>query len=354
MWSLWSGVKAYLSGRNQIVNVNNTMSESMNITCGVPQGSILGPLLFLCYVNDMQSSISNNCKLMLYADDSAILYSHKNPDVISNVLGQELENCSKWLVDNKLSLHLGKTECIVFGSKKKLSKLQHFSVNCNQHSIESQTTIKYLGSMLNNDLSGTSIVDNIVKKVNTRLKFMYRYSKCLNMDMKKLLCNSLIQCHLDYATSSWYNGLTKEMKNKLQIVQNKCVRFIHGYDFRTSLKFLDFSKLGWVNVESRVKQLSLNHVHKIYNKKCPSYMKENFIPISEIHMYNSRSSIGNCHVPSADSFIKKTFYYNAIKDWNSLPIDIRNIKNKNMFKKKLKCYLLEKMKITESIDYVFY
>ena len=83
-------------------------------------------------------------------------------------------------------------------------------------------------------------------------------------------------------------------------------------------------------------------------------MKENFIPISEIHMYNSRSSIGNFHVPSADSFIKKTFYYNAIKDWNSLPIDIRNIKNKNMFKKKLKCYLLEKMKITESVDYVFY
>ena len=94
------------------------MSESMNISCGVPQGSILSPLLFLCYVNDMQSGISKKCKLILYVGDSAILFSHKDPNVISQVLGQELENCSKWLVDNKLSLHLGKTECIVLGQRR--------------------------------------------------------------------------------------------------------------------------------------------------------------------------------------------------------------------------------------------
>ena len=78
-----------------------------------------------------------------------------------------------------------------------------------------------------------------------------------------------------------------------------------------------------VNVENRVKQLRLNHAHKIYNKKCPSYMKEKFVPISEKHMYNSRFSIGNFHVPCDDSYIKKTIYYNAIKDWNSLPINIK-------------------------------
>jgi len=101
--------QSYLAGRKQMVNVNNTMSDSMKLTCGVPQGSILGPLLFLCYVNDMGISISKSCKLILYADDSAILYSHKGPSIISSVLGKELENCSKWLVDNKLYLHLGKT-----------------------------------------------------------------------------------------------------------------------------------------------------------------------------------------------------------------------------------------------------
>ena len=128
--------QSYLSGRKQVVNVNNTTSEFMNISCGVPQGSILGPLLFLCYVNDMSISISEKCKLILHADDSAILFSHKDPSVISNVLGKELENCSKWLVDNKLSLHLGKTECILFGSKRKLTEVDSFNVNCNGHLIK--------------------------------------------------------------------------------------------------------------------------------------------------------------------------------------------------------------------------
>ena len=129
--------KSYLTERKQLVNVNGVESELLNITCGVPQGSILGPLLFLCYVNDMSISINSDCKLLLYADDSTIFFSHKNPDIISNKLGKELESCSNWLVDNKLSLHLGKTECIIFGPKRKLKKVKNFEVKCNNHIIKS-------------------------------------------------------------------------------------------------------------------------------------------------------------------------------------------------------------------------
>ena len=84
--------RSYLSDRTQMVNVNNTSSDFQKITCGVPQGSILGPLLFLCYVNDMSMSISGECKLMLYADNSAILYSHKDPRVISERLVKSLSH----------------------------------------------------------------------------------------------------------------------------------------------------------------------------------------------------------------------------------------------------------------------
>ena len=109
--------RSYLSNRTQLVSVNQVESDPLNVTCGVPQGSILGPLLFLCYVNDMASSV--DCKLLLYADDSALIVSGKDTDFIANKLSHELESCRQWLVDNKLSLHLGKTECILFGSKKK-------------------------------------------------------------------------------------------------------------------------------------------------------------------------------------------------------------------------------------------
>ena len=87
--------RSYLSYRNQIVNVNDTESDPSLVTCGVPQGSILGPFLFLCYINDMELSISSECKLLLYADDSAILFSNKDPRDISDKLGLELEMCSK-------------------------------------------------------------------------------------------------------------------------------------------------------------------------------------------------------------------------------------------------------------------
>ena len=94
--------------------MNKVDSDPLQISCGVPQGSILGPLLFLCYVNDMVASV--DCKLLLYADDSALLVSDKNPQCVADKLSKELESCRQWLVDNKLSLHIGKTEFVLFGS----------------------------------------------------------------------------------------------------------------------------------------------------------------------------------------------------------------------------------------------
>ena len=132
---------------------------------------------------------------MLYANDSAILYSHKNPVVISQVLGSELENCSKWLIDNKLSFHFEKTESVMYGSKRKLTKIKDFIVQCNGRTIKSQKSVQYLGVQLDNDLSGASIVNDIIKKVNGRIKVMYRQGNCLNTSLREMLCNSLIQCH---------------------------------------------------------------------------------------------------------------------------------------------------------------
>ena len=244
--------KSYLSGRNQFVQVNDTYSNSSPITCGVPQGSILGPLLFLCYVNDMEISISPECKLLLYADDSAILFSHKTPEVISRKLSSELQSCSKWLVDNKLSLHLGKTECILFGSRTKLRKVQNFGIGCNGHSIQAQTSVKYLGVNLDNFWSGEAIANSIIHKVNSRLKFLYRQWSSLNEKTRLLLCSALIQCHVDYSCSSWYAGLNKTLKKKLQISQNKVVRFIKKLGPRSPIGYSELGSVGFLNVVKRV------------------------------------------------------------------------------------------------------
>ena len=110
--------RSYLTDRRQLVDLSVTLSISEAISCGVPQGPILGPLLFLIYANDMSGAV--NHKLLLYADDSAILVAGKSISTINILLQKELEVVSEWLVDNKLSLHLGKIESILFGSKIRL------------------------------------------------------------------------------------------------------------------------------------------------------------------------------------------------------------------------------------------
>ena len=331
-----SWFKSYLSGRYQKVSIGKVFSDSIPITCGVPQGSILGPLLFLCYVNDMVTSIDSDCKLILYADDSTILFSHKDPKIIAQKLGKVLERCSDWLVDNKLSLHLGKTECMLFGSKSKINKLQNFSISCNDQTIKSSSEVKYLGLNIDCYLSGDKIVKSILSKVNGRLHFLYRYKNCLSEEIKKQLCPALLLCHFDYSSSSWYEGLSKSLKHKLQVAQNKVVRFIKDYTPRTSVTNKVLSDLKLLNVNDRVRQLRLNHIHKVYYNKSPSYLKELF---KVCRISNLRSSNFNFVLPQNDSYVKNTFFYNATKDWNSLPDNIRSIDNIQRFKTKVKHFL---------------
>ena len=111
--------------RSQIASANGSDSEPMVLTCGVLQGSILGLILFLCYVNDMPNCV--DCVLLQYADDSALIVSDKDPIKIGQQLSKNLISCNKWLVDNKLSLHMGETELILFGTKCKLSKWKGYT-----------------------------------------------------------------------------------------------------------------------------------------------------------------------------------------------------------------------------------
>ena len=128
---------AYLTNRMQVTDVGGIVSDPRVVPCGVPQGSILGTLLFLIYVNDMEASVS--CKLILYADDSALLVSGKYIKIIENVLSDNLLSLSNWLIDNKLSLHLGKTESILFGTKHMLSKHSKLAISCGNNVITSKT-----------------------------------------------------------------------------------------------------------------------------------------------------------------------------------------------------------------------
>ena len=343
---------SYLGNRQQLVECNGTKSEFADITCGVPQGSILGPLLFSIYVNDMDSSIK--CKLLLYADDSALIVSHKDITVIESQLSSDLENLSNWLIDNKLSLHLGKTESILFGSKRKLKKHSKLNIQCKGVKINSNSEVKYLGAFLDQTLSSESMVRNILKNTNSRLKYLYRQASFLNKDSKKTLSQSLIQSQFDYSCSSWYTGCSETSKKKLQVCQNKIARFVLNLPPRSHIGPEELDNIGWLDVQHRVSQLKLNHVFTIYTENCPSYMLTNFSKVSAIHRYATRASNFNFHIPQVNSVSKQSFYYSGIKTWNALPNLLKNITVKDNFKKELKTHLRNEMYRKEAEVFFYY
>ena len=158
-----------------------------------------------------------------------------------------------------------------------------------------------------------------------------------------MLCSALVLCRFDYSISSWYGGISKYLTHRLQCAQNKVIRFILNKDFMYHINHADFQNLGILKVNTRAEQLRLNHVFNIFQNVCPNYMKENFIRLSILHSHNTRGSDFNFQVPMIKTPSSCSFYFNAIKDWNSLPDNIKSISLKSAFKKDAKTHLLDHM-----------
>ena len=297
-------------------------------------------------------------KLLLYADDSAILVTGKNKDDIESLLSIELETVREWLICNKLSLHLGKTESILFGSKQKVKTQSALNISCNGHPIQSKDSVKYLGATIDQSLSFETMAMAVIQKVNSRLKFMYRKRDFLNFHAKKLLIMAIAQCHFDYASVVWFYSTTQTIRNNLQVTQNKLIRFVLNLDSRAHIGKEQFSYLKWLPVASRVDFKTLCHVFNVHNKSAPSYMGNDFIPASSVHSHKTRfttkavcqddnqlsfAECGRFSVPKVKSFGIRSFAYRGCSLWNDLPQSIRDSSSLNYFKSRAKEHFIERL-----------
>ena len=257
------------------------------------------------------------------------------------------------VVENRLSLHLGKTESILFGSNKRLAKRRELHITCNGNDIESGAKVTYLGVTLDQNLSGSSMITKIVSKCNNKIKFLYRNAKNLDKKTKMLLTSALVQCHFDYGCSMWYTGTTCLLKKKLQITQNKVIRFILGLPSRSHIGPVEFSGANMLPVPLRVDQLKLNHMYSIINGIAPSYLKSE-IAITGHHGHVTQSGNRACFVPRVNSFAIKSFFYTGIKQWNALPSATQLLSNKQAFKSEVKKLLWMKLFQLDEEIYLFY
>ena len=193
---------SYLSGRQQLTIVNDKRSEQLpEEPYGIPQGSVLCPVLFLLYINDIVSAIS--CKIHLYADDTILVYHDSNSDVLQSRLNSELDQISNWLKTNKLTLNADKSKYMIFGSKKKLKKLSNSELKITGEILKRTDTYKYLGVHFDPLLNWSKHIKEIAGKVSAKLKKIEHARPFLTTETKKLLVNTLIIPYLDYCCELW-------------------------------------------------------------------------------------------------------------------------------------------------------
>ena len=271
---------------------------------------------------------------------AALLVSHQDKLEVERVLSSELLKISSWLIDNRLSLHLGKTESILFACRTKLKKSPGFRVVVGDVEVATKDSIKYLGCTLDNNLSGESMALQVIQKVNQRGKFLARTSSFLNRSALEILAGALIQCHFDYASTSWYTGISAALKHKLQTAQNKLVRVILKLHPRTHLSSAHFDSLKWLRVEDRASLMKLTMVHRIQSKDAPKYLHDYFIKVGNTHGHFTRQSTTDLMpMHSSSSVGRNTFRCSAASKWNGLPKNLKTISSATGFKVSLKLWL---------------
>ena len=208
----------------------------------------------------------------------ALFFQGKDVIEIKKQLNRDFTNFCEWFVDNRLNIHVGedKTKSICFASKCKRKKVSDLKINYKNIQIKQHSKVTYLGCILDETMSGESMALKVINKINSRLKFLDRKNKFLTPAPRRLLCNALIQPHFGYASSAWYPNLTQKMKNKIQITQNKCIRYCLQLDKMTHISKNEFETLNWLPVKDRFNQSINSIVFKYFTKQCPSYLNEVF------------------------------------------------------------------------------
>jgi hypothetical protein len=202
-------------------------------------------------------------------------------------------------------------------------------------------SVHYLGVILDGSLSGQAQASEVIKKVASRVSFLYRHAHVLCKRTRRTLCLALISPLFDYCSSSWYAGLNAKCKSQLNVLQRKMMRFILGLDSRAHIGVDEYKSLSLLTVPERVKYFRLVHMFKIFKGVAPSYLSQNFQRVTDLHCHRTRGSEFNYHLSKSDSQgpMYNSFSYTAKKDWNVLPSEIKSAPSMIAFKRDLMIHL---------------
>ena len=332
--------KNYLTGRKQYVHINGIDSNENNIQFGVPQGSVMGPILFLLYINDMPNATSFFSSL--FADDTMFTCSGSNLDLLKSFSNKELEKCKIWFQTNKLSLNVSKTKFMIFRSNKMPTIQENFKLFIGDSEIErigsglKTQCFKFVGVYLDETLSWNFHINHVNSKLASANYALNQVKNILPKNILKTIYAAMFKPHIEYSIVTW--GLSKNKGiNKVIKNQKKSIRMIENANYNSHTDPL-FSKLGILKFEDILTTNVCEFVAKFFKKELPKSFDNIFKSLRTNRAANLLINIPK--TKQLENFPAVAFP----KIWNSQKKDVRLPQSLKTMKKKLKNLALSRYK----------
>jgi len=322
--------KNYLTDRKQFVEYNNHTSATKLINTGMPQGSILGPLGFIIYVNDIPNSVPD-LSFILFADDTSAFTSHKDIDTLNTIMNNGLIKLNTWFQSNKLSLNLKKTNYMLFGTRNKTNQLNNdFKLSLNNTDIDHVNSFKFLGVTVDEHLTWKNHIDELAKKCSSSIGILYKVKQFLPESALLTLYNTLVLSHINYGINAWSSAATGD-KNRLHILQKRALRAISNSEYRSHSNPL-FIKYNQLKIFDLCNLNIGTFMFKYSNNLLPPAFNNMFTSNAENHNYNTRHASDFEYPNNKLKFGDKSICYQGVKTWNNIPNHVKNASNIKLFK----------------------
>ena len=332
-------LESYLTARTQFVEIDNVRSMPIQIKYGVPQGSILGPLLFLIYINDLPSA--TNCFIKLFADDTFLCTQNKDMKSLEIETNYELKKVNIWLASNKLTLNIKKSKFMVFTNKRK--DYHEILLKINGKAIERCTSYKYLGIVIDDKLKWNVHIDYICKKISKGCGALAKMRHCASLELLREIYYALIFSYIRYGITTWGNA-SESIIHPLEILNHRAARI------------MTFAPFGRIDISPLLNYLEILDIKDIYfleTAKLTFKLKKDLIPVAfgnyfgtgnaaASHTYNLRRRGNNINTMKyKTSYGQRSLQYRVTEIWNNIPPALHRCETVANFKKKLKSHLLE-------------
>ena len=333
-------LSSYLRNRKQYVSGGDGIdSFLLDVLIGVPQGSVLGPLLFIIYINDIINCTTLSA--VLFADDAAFIGYHETIKHLKRIMSSQTKNICEWLVTNRLTINAKKTKYMILHRKrdpKFLKKVKKFRININNYCIKQVSEFKYHGVLLDNKLNWHKHIENLCSKVSKATGVLYRLRK-LPKNAKKLLYHSLLSSKLRYGIASWGSAKNTSLK-RLMLLNQKAVRYVVNLPSSGDLHSA-FKSMRFLSIDSLFKFETTKFIHLWQNDRLPGDFDNFMERINHSHATRANTNRNFKLSRPQTELGKMSIKFHGARLWNDLPQHIQEESFTNRFSENLKKHLIE-------------